>query len=295
MLGDHEVELWEGKPPQHWARVWRIPELHILDRTTSTNTVARHLADHGAPAGTAVLAEEQTAGRGRLGRSWSAPRGRALLVSVILRPPAGLRSIRIPTAIPIRVGIAAARAIEAVARTRTGLKWPNDVVIPGSGKVAGILCEGALGDRVAEYVIAGVGINVNQAEHDFPPDLRGRATSLAIVAGHGVSRAELAGVLLREIAAIRDPGEPLDEPTLAEYSRRDVLAGQPVLVDDADAGTAAGVTADGALVTIRDGVRCVIRGGTVRVREAGGVPGRRAVGYPPGAGSPYRAARDRLA
>lgn len=284
MLSGEELAHWEGHAPRHWARLWGVPELHILARVGSTNDVARQLAEHGAPPGTVVIAEEQTAGRGRMGRRWSAPYGRALLVSFIVRPPPPRRSIRVPTTIPIRVGVAVARAIEAVTNLPIGLKWPNDVVVPGAGKVAGILCEGALGDAISEYVIAGVGVNVSQTEADLPEDVRGRATSLVGATGAPVSRADLASNLMREIAGFAaSAGEPLDPTMIAEYTHRDLLRGCTVMVDEEVGGTAGGINPDGALVlSAEDGPR-VIRSGTVRLVDEPRIHGAaRAHRYPLG-------------
>lgn len=271
--GLEDVARWEGESPRHWARAWRLPELHILARADSTNDIARRLADHGVAAGTAVIAEEQTAGRGRLGRLWEAPFGTALLISFILRPPGGRVGIRLPTAVPIHVGLAVARAIEHVTGIHTGLKWPNDVVVPGAGKVAGILCEGALGDATAEYVIAGIGINVNQRLDQLPADTRGSATSLALVTGREVERAALAAALIDEIRAFAGAaGEPLDGAALLAFTRRDVLRGHEVLIDGRPAGTAAGIMPDGALGLDTDGRRRIVRGGTVRLAGQGRPP-----------------------
>jgi BirA family biotin operon repressor/biotin-[acetyl-CoA-carboxylase] ligase len=276
MLAGIEISSWEGQTPRDWARLWRVPELHILDRTRSTNDVAKQLAEHGAPAGTTVLAEEQTAGRGRLGRPWHAPYGSAILASIVLRPPPHRSSIRIPTTIPIRIGVAVARAIESVADIAISLKWPNDVIVPRIGKVAGILCEGALGDATPEFVIAGIGINVNQTAEQLVAGGGPEAASLAMIAGQPLSRAELAGALLHEILpGANAAGEPLDATTLLEYGRRDLLIGGAITVDDNYTGTAAGITPDGALTLIGPDGRRTIRGGTIRL--AGGSSGN---GYP---------------
>lgn len=263
-----ELAYWEGQSVQHWARAWAVPVLRIFARTTSTNDDAKRLADLGAPSGTTVIAEEQTAGKGRFGRRWTAPPGQALLISYVLRPAPPHRTIRVPTSIPIRAGIAVARAIESVARIEPRLKWPNDVVIPSAanvaGKVAGILCEGASGAGAAEYVIAGIGINVNQRETELPDGIR--ATSLAIATRHEVRRDKLAGALLAELARLTTvAGEPLDGDTLDEYARRDLLLGARIVISDRIHGTAAGITADGALrIDGRDGLK-TIRSGTVRL------------------------------
>jgi BirA family biotin operon repressor/biotin-[acetyl-CoA-carboxylase] ligase len=139
------------------------PRLH-LRLTDSTNTRARELAAAGAPHGTLVTAAEQNAGRGRQGRSWSAPAGRSLLCSVIIREP--------PRLLPLVAGVAVAQ----VAGPQARLKWPNDVLIEGR-KVAGILVEGRPQER---WAVVGVGLNVALRDSDFPEELRARAMSLGL-------------------------------------------------------------------------------------------------------------------
>ncbi|MBM3451364.1 MAG: 2-amino-4-hydroxy-6-hydroxymethyldihydropteridine diphosphokinase, partial [Armatimonadetes bacterium] len=125
--------------------------LHWLASTTSTNDEARRLAEAGAPEGTAVAARTQTAGRGRLGRSWTSPPG-GLWVSVVLRPLIGLPDI---PRLGLAVGVAVHRAIERVTGTRTGLRWPNDILLDGR-KLGGILAETG---PAARWVVVGVGLN----------------------------------------------------------------------------------------------------------------------------------------
>ena len=139
------------------------PRLH-LRRTDSTNNRARDLAARGAPHGTLVTAAEQTAGRGRQGRSWTAPAGRALLCTLVVREP--------PRLLPLAVGVAVAETVGPGAR----LKWPNDVLIDGR-KVAGILVEGRPQER---WAVAGIGLNVAVRESDFPPELDGRAATMGL-------------------------------------------------------------------------------------------------------------------
>ncbi|MFZ0089854.1 MAG: biotin--[acetyl-CoA-carboxylase] ligase [Solirubrobacteraceae bacterium] len=142
------------------------PRLH-LRRTESTNTRARELAAAGAPHGTLVTAAEQTAGRGRQGRTWMAPAGRALLCSLVIRRP--------PALLPLAGGI----AVAGVVGDDATIKWPNDVLL-GDRKVAGILVEG----RPQEgWAVLGIGINVALAEEDFPPDLRPSAGTLGLATG----------------------------------------------------------------------------------------------------------------
>ncbi len=147
-----------GTPHRHFRQVG------------STNTVARELAEAGAPNGTVVTADEQTAGRGRQGRTWTAPPGSALLFSAIVRP-LGKRHPLLPLAVPLAV-------CETAERLRPGaeckVKWPNDVHLEGR-KLAGILIEARPQE---EWAVLGIGLNLTIAEDEFPEELRDRATSL---------------------------------------------------------------------------------------------------------------------
>lgn len=263
--------MWEGRSREHWRALWGVPVLELYGVAPSTNDIARELAEAGAPEGTAVLADHQTAGRGRGGRPWLTPPGRALLLSIVLRPAVPAGEDATPGVLPLLVGLAVARAIGRVARIRAGIKWPNDVVLPGGGKVAGILCEAALGGSARGYVVAGIGINVAQTAADFPPELRGRATSLLIATGREVSRAALAGRVIAEVLRLAAHGaRPLDDALLADLRRRDVLRGHAVTVDGRRAGTAQGIAADGSLL-VRDGhgsPAVAVRSGTIRLAES---------------------------
>jgi hypothetical protein len=147
--------------------------LHAYRSLTSTQTVARAWSSAGAPEGTVLLADHQSAGRGRQGRRWTAPPGTALLFSVILHP--ALPVARWPE-IALAAGCAVAEGLEAVAPVSARLKWPNDVIVDG-WKLAGILAEGVAGG--APHVVLGIGVNVSQLDADWPADLAGRARSLA--------------------------------------------------------------------------------------------------------------------
>lgn len=252
------LAAWEGQELQHWCARWHVPELHVFARVASTNDVLRERALAGAPAGTTALADYQTQGRGRLGRTWEAPAGRALLFSVLLRPSPGPH----PDAagvLPLRIGLAIADAVEHLTGCAVALKWPNDVLLDGR-KVAGILCESA-----ADFVVAGIGINVGQTEAELPPELQSQATSLRIVTGEPPARPDLAGAILRLLRPLwRAPHRPLDPAELERFHRRDALAGRTVTVDDVPAGVAAGIDPLGALLVRLDGVERRVHAGTVR-------------------------------
>jgi BirA family biotin operon repressor/biotin-[acetyl-CoA-carboxylase] ligase len=237
-----------------WART-ALPgffsPLEVAASVPTTMARAAELAAAGAPEGATVLAEEQTEGRGRLGRAWVAPPGSSLLLSVVLRPPLHREAVWLTVA---AAGVALAEAVDAVAPAAgpAALKWPNDLELHGR-KAAGLLAEAHLaGDRLAA-VLLGMGVNVAQTAADLPPEVADRATSVALAAGAPVDRAELlaawAGRFLagyQTLCAGR-PGE-----VLAAYRRRLATVGQRVRADrvgaDPVVGTAVDLTPTGGLV-----------------------------------------------
>lgn len=177
----------------HLRGGWR--DVHWLARVDSTQQVARDLARRGAAEGTAVVAEEQTAGRGRLGRTWHSPPGENLYCSVVLRPP------RAPAEVPqiaLVTGVAVAAAVEEATGRRPAIKWPNDVLLEGK-KVAGILTEMESEIDRVHHVITGIGVNLNTRR--FPRELREKASSLLLLTGRPVDRARFAAGLLAALEA----------------------------------------------------------------------------------------------
>jgi BirA family biotin operon repressor/biotin-[acetyl-CoA-carboxylase] ligase len=170
-------------------------DIRVFEDTTSTNDVVERLARDGAGEGAVVFAESQTKGRGRLGRTWLSPSHKGLWCSVLLRPALRLQEA---TQLTVAAANALARAIGSETGLNPGIKWPNDILIHGK-KVAGILTElSAELDRV-KYVVLGIGVDVNLAETEFPPELRDSATSLEIETDKPVSRPGLAAAMLREL------------------------------------------------------------------------------------------------
>jgi BirA family transcriptional regulator, biotin operon repressor / biotin---[acetyl-CoA-carboxylase] ligase len=201
--------------------------------TDSTNQRAKELAAAGALHGTLVTADEQTAGRGRQGRSWTAPPGHALLLSLVLRDLDDRHAL-----LPLAAAVAVSEACERTAGVACRIKWPNDVWIEGR-KVSGILVEGRPQES---WAVLGIGLNVSTPE--FPDELRGIATSLAL-AGSG-SAPERHAVLDALLASLdRLLTAPADQ-VLAAWRERDALLGAEVAWDGG-LGTAAGVTDAGAL------------------------------------------------
>lgn len=262
-MTDHSLSRWLGQPVGHWRTEWRLPALHVFERLPSTNDLARQLARDGAPHATTLLADEQTAGRGRQGRVWTAPRGSSLLLSMILRPASPAAEVLLS----IRLGLAAARAIEAIAPVRVGLKWPNDLLIDGR-KVAGILCEGGRDAAGGAFVVGGIGVNVNQSAADWPPELHGQAVSLRQCTGDAVDRARLAGhIVAAWTTAARCDTDRLEPDEIEAFRHRDVLIGRPITVNDRPAGIARGIRPDGSLSAGPPHEPRRFIAGTVRIRD----------------------------
>jgi BirA family biotin operon repressor/biotin-[acetyl-CoA-carboxylase] ligase len=218
------------------------PRLH-LRATTSTNDRARELAQSGAPHGTLVTAAEQHAGRGRQGRTWSAPPGRALLLSIVLRDPPGL--------LPLTAALAVAQVAGPAAR----IKWPNDVLVDGR-KVAGILAEGRPHEG---WAVLGIGLNVALRVEDLPPELHATAGTL------GLAPADLEPTLERLLAALQQTLALDDTALLAAYRDRDALRGQEVAWAGGR-GRAAGIDGAGRLVVeLPGGGRTALSAGEVHL------------------------------
>jgi BirA family biotin operon repressor/biotin-[acetyl-CoA-carboxylase] ligase len=181
------------------------PILHRVESCLSTNDLARRLAGEGAPEGTAIVAAEQTAGRGTKGRGWYSARNKGLYVSVILRPRSPELSL-----LPLVAGLAAREAIDTTHGLGVLLRWPNDLVWQGK-KLGGILCESVFLGNEPDFAVLGIGININHREDDFPPGIRALATSIRIVAGKAGDPETLLPKLLESLANWYDVfcrGEP---------------------------------------------------------------------------------------
>jgi BirA family biotin operon repressor/biotin-[acetyl-CoA-carboxylase] ligase len=237
-----------GEPTR--SRSLGSPRLH-LRRVDSTNVRARGLAAAGAPHGTLVTAAEQSAGRGRQGRTWTAPAGRALLCSLVIRRP--------PRLLPLAAGVAVAQAVEAVAGGQALLKWPNDVLIAGR-KVAGILVEGRPEEQ---WAVLGIGLNVALRSDDFPPELRDTAASLEL--DPGALEPTLAGLLRALERWIDAPSSSV----LAGVRSRDALLDRDVRWS-AGRGRAAGVDDDGRLLVQTDSGPRALAAGEVHLISGAG-------------------------
>jgi BirA family transcriptional regulator, biotin operon repressor / biotin---[acetyl-CoA-carboxylase] ligase len=222
---------------------------HHYAQTDSTNTRARELAAAGAPHGTVVTASEQTAGRGRQGRTWTAPPGSALLYSAVVRPLEPSHSV-LPLAVPLAV-------CEVAEQLRPGIecmvKWPNDIHLDGK-KLAGILIEARPQDG---WAVLGIGLNLTIPTDGFPEELRDRATSLfpEVHTDPAAALSERLGVWI----------DADSDAVLAEWRRRDALLGREISWEDGS-GVANGVDDRGyLLVRLADGDRVALGAGEVHL------------------------------
>jgi BirA family transcriptional regulator, biotin operon repressor / biotin---[acetyl-CoA-carboxylase] ligase len=224
-----------------------LPRLHVRS-IGSTNDRARELAAAGAPHGTLVTAGHQRAGRGRQGRTWIAPPGSALLMSVVVRDS--------PRLLPLVAGVAVAAAIGPEA----AIKWPNDVLV-GGRKVAGILVEARPQDG---WAVVGVGVNVAVRPEDLPEDVRARAGTL------GRTPADVEPLLEAVLAALEDRLAVPAEAVLAEWRERDALAGHEITWAGGR-GLATGVDGEGRLlVVLPEGGRTALDAGEVHLGHGPG-------------------------
>ena len=219
-----------------------------FDEIESTNVETKSLANSGAPEGTVVIAECQTAGRGRLGRRWVSPAGKGLLFSVLLRPTLPMEEAHLLTLV---AAAAAAEAIEALSGAAVKIKWPNDLFI-GDRKVGGILMEVSGEQDDIDWVVVGIGVNVNTEYSELPVALRRRATSLKMVTGHEVDRSDLlASLLLALESHYADAAGNGFEHALSAFRERDYLLSRSVSVQTREGpvvGEASGIDERGALL-----------------------------------------------
>lgn len=187
-VSENEIQL--GLQTKKFGQVIRY-----LETVDSTQRAAVEFGQQGLPEGTLVIADEQTSGRGRLARSWHSPKHAGIWMSLILRPnvpPQQAPQFTLITA------VAVVQAIEEVCGIQADIKWPNDILIAGK-KITGILTEmQAEADKI-NFIVIGIGMNVNQKEEDFPPELQEIATSLAIQTGKRHSRAALVQTILLKL------------------------------------------------------------------------------------------------
>ena len=238
--------------------------IHIKAQTTSTNDIAKQLARDGAPEGAVILAEQQHRGRGRQGRNFVSPAGVGIYMSLLLQPQ--IEISRLPQ-LALLAAVAAAEAIAEVSSLPVELKWPNDVMIHGK-KTGGILTESVFQADLSPVAIVGIGINVNTALEQFPPELRHQVTSLALSAGRFVPRPRLTAAILNRLEPLYHTFQQRGlVPILPRWLHYGRIAGKPVRCSTergVEEGVVLGLDEDGALL-IRgpDGSRLRVVSGEV--------------------------------
>ena len=248
---------------------WAGKQVHYFEELDSTNRRARMLALEGAPEGTLVIANAQTLGRGRRGRSWESPRGDSVLMSIILRPkvhPSKVARISLLTALAVSQAICDVTGLDA------RIKWPNDIVINGR-KVCGMLLEMTADEQCVHDVVAGVGINVHQKE--FSGEIANTATSLERECGRFIRRSDVVCAFLLRFEEYRKWSEDDPVTLLQRYRERSATLGEAVRVialDEEFIGVAEDLTPFGSLL-VRD------ESGVLREVLAADVSVRGVMGY----------------
>ena len=246
-------------------RIGKVVNFHRS--VPSTNDLAKEMADGGCADGTVVFAEEQTGGKGRAGRRWTSSEG-GIYLSVVLKGEMDLKTVN---SLPLIFGLAVSKTISTSAMIESGLKWPNDVLI-GEKKVCGVLMEASVKAEEVEYVVVGIGLNVNNSLKDLDEETRERSTTLSDEIGEKLDRRELLRNLLYFLDLHYDRYlEGGVQRLLEEWSGRSKTIGKQVSVEDSSGdvvkGKALGVDQTGALM-VRSGKKItrILSGDCVHLR-----------------------------
>ena len=243
---------------------WAGKTVHFARETDSTNLWIKRLAKEGAPEGTLALAEFQSAGRGRLGRSWEVPEGTSVMMSILLRPK--FEPQYAPT-LTLVMGMAVAKAVKSLGFD-VSIKWPNDVVVSHK-KICGILTEMGVRDGKIDYAVIGVGINVNIKE--FPEEMADKATSLYLESGKEFDRSQIPGLVMEAFEEYYEKFAATCDLSGLKEEYESILANynQPVrvLAKEPYEGVARGITDGGELLVEKtDGTIATVSAGEVSVR-----------------------------
>ena len=243
---------------------WAGKTVHFARETDSTNLWIKRLAKEGASEGTLALAEFQSAGRGRLGRSWEVPEGTSVMMSILLRPK--FEPQYAPT-LTLVMGMAVAKAVKNLGFD-VSIKWPNDVVVSHK-KICGILTEMGVRDGKIDYAVIGVGINVNIKE--FPEEMADKATSLYLESGKEFDRSQIPGLVMEAFEEYYEKFAATCDLSGLKEEYESILANynQPVrvLAKEPYEGVARGITDGGELLVEKtDGTIVAVSAGEVSVR-----------------------------
>ena len=250
----------------------RVGKIFCYDCVNSTNTVLRELALAGAEAGRVVTAEAQTAGRGRMGRSFVSPKSKGVYISYLIRPD-GVAPAN-ATSLTAWVAVAISNAVERVCGIRPDIKWVNDLVLDGK-KICGILTEMSVESESGhiQYIVIGAGLNVNETADDFPEELREKATSIFAATGKRFKRVLLAAEIIKELDLLSAAFPNGKQRYYDSYKKNCVTVGKAVRImnKEEDSGFAEDLTENFELVVrMSDGTKKIISSGEVSVRSEKG-------------------------
>jgi BirA family biotin operon repressor/biotin-[acetyl-CoA-carboxylase] ligase len=240
-------------------------KIYAFDSVDSTNNCAKAVAGIGAAEGTVIISEQQTAGRGRLGRQWQAEPNQNLMFSLVLRPKISPETLNL---LPLYVAVAVSEAIERTTGLNVECKWPNDILYQGK-KLAGILIEASTKQNAVEYVVIGIGINVNQMK--FEGDLLSKATSLRLECQKEVDRL----VLFRQVLTSLESGYKAVsssgfQSVIPQWSARSTMINRQVSVSEHGniiSGIVKGLSPDGGLVLRTNGTEQTVFAGDVTILQ----------------------------
>ena len=260
-LSKEQIQTFLGQHP--WSE-----SIHSFDEVGSTNTLAKELAAQGAPSGTVLIADRQTAGRGRLGRTFLSPGDVGMYFSLILRPDCRPQELMHLTC---AVAVAMCDAVEAAFGFRPGIKWTNDLVV-GTKKLGGILTELSLNPKtgLVDYAVLGIGINCRQEARYFDESIRGMACSARMVTGKDADRNRLAAEMIRSLGRMDDTLLTGMDAMMARYRADCITLGREISIlrsDEVSHGTALDIDDEGALIVRLDtGEIQTVNSGEVSIR-----------------------------
>ena len=244
---------------------WAAHKIIIMDSVDSTNSEVKRRAEEGAQQGLLVISEEQTAGRGRRGRYWESQKGQGIFMTLLLKPAIEPGNASMLTLV---MGMAVRDAIQRITGLDAAIKWPNDIICDGK-KVCGILTEMSAQIDYINYIVIGVGINVNNQE--FPEEVRQVATSIYQQTGQAVKRGELAAETMNCFEKYYEKYLVTQnlQNLMEEYNRHLINRGREVLILDMKkqfSGTALGINESGELLVETNGETVCVSAGEVSVR-----------------------------
>lgn len=253
-----ERELRRGLKTKTFAN-----KIYTFETIDSTNNCGKVLASVGATEGVVVIAEEQTAGKGRLGRTWQANPGENLTFSVLLRPLVSPEAINL---LPLYIAVAVAEAIERESNLKVECKWPNDLLV-NNKKIGGILIEGSVKQNIVEHVVIGLGINVNQTQ--FSGEFKTKATSLRLESRQYIDRTKLFKAIISSLETqYKSYAKTAFRSVIPLWEKRSTMLNKSILVSQSGnvfSGTVKGLSPEGGLILETNGSTKLLFAGDVTI------------------------------